>query len=238
MATRQRLGIAVLGLIFLSGGALADSRFLPLSDSRSGQILPTGQRFLPLARNVAVAAHADVPVRRFARLPSRSARAVTAPPSLPATTAAHHRPLGQAPAESPATGHAHIWPVAAAGGGRVSSPFGWRQDPFTGDDAFHAGLDIAAPTGTPVVATADGEISAIGHHPRLGRYVMLEFADGTQATYGHLHSIAVASGQRVSQGAPLGTVGNTGRSTGPHLDYRIKVGGKTVDPLPLLASAR
>jgi murein DD-endopeptidase MepM/ murein hydrolase activator NlpD len=138
------------------------------------------------------------------------------------------------PAIPPVTAPAHIWPVDVAAESRVSSSFGWRRDPFTGERAFHDGLDIAAAAGTPVVATAPGVVKAIGEHTRLGRYVMVVFADGSIATYGHLRDFAVGSGQVVRRGQRLGSVGNSGRSTGPHLDYRLEVDGRRIDPLPLL----
>ncbi len=132
----------------------------------------------------------------------------------------------------------HSWPVETSAPSRVTSGFGWRQDPFTGRPAFHAAIDIAAAAGTPVVATAQGQIQAVGEHPRLGRYIMVAHPDDSVATYGHLERIAVATGEAVSRGQVLGTVGSTGRTTGPHVDFGLSVGGRPVDPLPLLRAPR
>ena len=128
----------------------------------------------------------------------------------------------------------HVWPVDTAVPSRVTSGHGWRNDPFTGKRAFHAGVDIAAKAGTRVLATAPGRVAAVGEHPRLGRYVMIAYLDGSVGTYGHLKRITVATDQAVRRGQVVGAVGSTGRSTGPHLDFALKVGGRPVDPLPLL----
>jgi murein DD-endopeptidase MepM/ murein hydrolase activator NlpD len=132
----------------------------------------------------------------------------------------------------------HIWPVDTAVPSRVTSGHGWRDDPFTGKRAFHAGVDIAAKSGTRVVATAPGRVAAVGEHPRLGRYVMIAYLDGSVGTYGHLKRITVATDQAVRLGQVVGAVGSTGRSTGPHLDFALKVDGRPVDPLPLLRRPR
>ena len=132
----------------------------------------------------------------------------------------------------------HIWPVDTAVPSRVTSGHGWRDDPFTGERAFHAGVDIAAKSGTRVLATAPGRVEAVGRHPRLGRYVMIAYLDGSVGTYGHLKRITVATDQAVRRGQAVGMVGSTGRSTGPHLDFALKVDGRSVDPLPLLRRPR
>ena len=136
----------------------------------------------------------------------------------------------------PALAGFHGWPVDPGADSRVSSRYGWRIHPVTGQRAFHAGVDIAAPSGTPVLATAPGVVQAIGQHPRLGRYVMIDYLDGSVGTYGHLKSIDAASGDIVARGDMIGEVGSTGRSTGPHLDYSLKIDGRNVDPLPMLAA--
>lgn len=132
----------------------------------------------------------------------------------------------------------HIWPIDTAVPSRVTSGHGWRDDPFTGERAFHAGVDIAAKSGTRVLATAPGRVEAVGEHPRLGRYVMIVYLDGSVGTYGHLKRITVATDQAVRRGQVVGAVGSTGRSTGPHLDFALKVDGRPVDPLPLLRRPR
>jgi murein DD-endopeptidase MepM/ murein hydrolase activator NlpD len=216
---------------FVDDATAAEPRFFPLSANTpaGGQILPgDGGRFLPLADARRQATGGIRTDRRFLGLESVPRATVVAaafaPPPAPIVTA------------MPTAVHegAQAWPVADVAGTRISSPYGWRDDPFTGERAFHGGLDIAAPAGTAVLATADGTVRAIGEHPRLGKYVMLRFPDGSEATYGHLESIAVASGQKVVRGETLGGVGSSGRSTGPHLDYRVKVNGEHIDPLPHL----
>lgn len=129
---------------------------------------------------------------------------------------------------------AHAWPIAANVQQRVSSGFGSRKDPFHGRPAFHGGVDIAAATGTSVLASADGVVSAVEHGARLGKYVSVKHRDGTESTYGHLSAQSVRNGQTVRQGQKLGEVGSTGRSTGPHLDYRIKKNGELFNPMTVL----
>lgn len=128
------------------------------------------------------------------------------------------------------------WPVEGVAHHEISSPFGPRRHPVTGKKDFHAGIDIPAPKGTPVLAAADGEVSGAGTHPRLGRYVKITHADNSYTLYGHLHRWKVREGEAVLAGQQVGTVGSTGRSTGPHLDFSIRREGKPIDPLPLLAA--
>lgn len=128
-------------------------------------------------------------------------------------------------------------PMAAAAF-RVSSTFGPRTDPITGKTASHSGIDLAAPVGTPVVAMADGVVTRIQNEFQgggAGNNVRVQHADGYECVYMHLHSIAVVEGQKVSAGTILGTVGSTGRSTGPHLHLSVYRDGVAVDPAPLIA---
>lgn len=130
----------------------------------------------------------------------------------------------------------HAWPLPAGVEQRISSHYGYRSDPFTGRRAFHGGVDIAAASGTPVLASAEGVVEHTGGGGKLGNYVVLRHADGTQSTYGHLRAQAVHEGQHVRQGQKLGELGSTGRSTGPHLDYRIRKDGAGFDPMLVLAA--
>ncbi|MFN8601886.1 MAG: peptidoglycan DD-metalloendopeptidase family protein [Candidatus Binatia bacterium] len=118
--------------------------------------------------------------------------------------------------------------------GRVSSTFGERRDPFTGAPEFHAGLDLAAPAGTPVRAAADGTVDFSGRRGDAGNLVEIEHADGTRTRYAHLDSMKVQAGETVRAGQVLGAVGSTGRSTGPHLHFAVERAGQLVDPKPLL----
>lgn len=129
----------------------------------------------------------------------------------------------------------HRWPIEEAQVQRVSSDFGPREHPVTGKVAFHAGIDIAAKAGTPVLASMDGRVNAIGTHARLGKYVRLDHPDGTYSLYGHLKDQKVSHGQVVLQGERIGSVGSTGRSTGPHLDYSLRRNSQPMDPMEVLA---
>lgn len=114
--------------------------------------------------------------------------------------------------------------------GYLSDGFGWRRDPFTGEREFHRGLDIVAPTGTPVLAPADGLVTAAGRMSGYGKTVHLSHGAGLGSRFGHLSEILVKPGQRVRRGDVLGRVGSTGRSTGPHLHYEVFRAGRPVDP--------
>jgi murein DD-endopeptidase MepM/ murein hydrolase activator NlpD len=119
-----------------------------------------------------------------------------------------------------------IWPTS----GYVTSGYGNRTSPFTGRTQFHSGLDIAADFGTLVVAPASGRVVQSGTNGALGRMIELDHGYGIRTHYGHLTKTLVMRGQTVARGEPIGTVGSTGRSTGPHLHYGVEVNGRTVDP--------
>ncbi|MDX2192878.1 MAG: M23 family metallopeptidase [Gemmatimonadales bacterium] len=113
----------------------------------------------------------------------------------------------------------------------LSSSFGWRANPFSGDGAeWHAGLDFPAPEGTPVQATADGIVESTGWRDGYGLAVIVRNADDYQTIFGHLSAIDVREGDRLSRGTVLGRVGSTGRSTGPHLHYEVRRAGRPLDP--------
>lgn len=147
-----------------------------------------------------------------------------------AATASFQTLLGEAmsPARPGASGLRN--PVDA----RVSSAFGTRTHPISGERHHHAGVDFAAPAGTPVLAAADGVVEFAGQRGGYGNLVVLRHPDGTETRYAHQRDLAVRAGDRVEAGAPLGTVGSTGRSTGPHLHFELRRDGVPVDPLPLL----
>src|SRR5581483_2262169 len=104
-----------------------------------------------------------------------------------------------------------LWPIE----GRVASSFGEREDPINGEGAFHSGIDIDAPYGTPVRATADGDVSGASMGAGYGREVVLDHGHDVETVYGHLSAIAVLAGEHVSRGQVIGYVGQTGRATGP-----------------------
>lgn len=119
-----------------------------------------------------------------------------------------------------------VWPVR----GWISSGFGHRISPFTGTLQMHEGIDIGARLGTPVKASADGVVIYAGWKSEYGKMVTLDHGFGYRTRYGHLSKILVRNGQRVKRGTIIGSVGNTGRSTGPHLHYEVKLNSVPVDP--------
>ena len=123
-----------------------------------------------------------------------------------------------------------IWPVA----GWLSSAYGSRRDPFTGDANFHPGLDISADKGEPVLATADGTVTAASYNGNYGNLVIVDHGFGITTKYGHLSRFGVMHGQKVRRGDVVGYVGSTGRSTSPHLHYEVWVNDKLTNPLRLL----
>ncbi len=119
-----------------------------------------------------------------------------------------------------------IWPVR----GWVTSGFGRRRDPFTGIRVMHNGIDIVAPAGTPVVASADGRVKFAGWRPGWGRVVEIDHGWGVCTFYGHCRTTLVKVGSRVKRGDTIATVGSSGRSTGTHLHYGLTVNGNWTDP--------
>jgi murein DD-endopeptidase MepM/ murein hydrolase activator NlpD len=127
-----------------------------------------------------------------------------------------------------------LWPVE----GRLMDGFGHRNDPFLGEGAFHPGVDITAPMGTTVRTTADGvvvqaEMVSGGY----GRLIIVDHGNGLQTYYAHLSKILVHAGQEIRRGEAVGQVGSSGRTTGSHLHYEVRVGGAPVNPYKYLANA-
>jgi murein DD-endopeptidase MepM/ murein hydrolase activator NlpD len=123
-----------------------------------------------------------------------------------------------------------IWPVD----GRLMGPFGRRSDPFSGEGAYHTGVDISAPTGTPVKAAADGVVTHAQWFGGYGKLVIITHGNGMQSYYAHLSKFEVIAGQEIRQGEIVGLVGSTGRVTAPHLHYEVRVGGAPVNPYRFL----
>ena len=119
-----------------------------------------------------------------------------------------------------------LWPVE----GRLGSGFGDRQDPINGEGAFHPGIDIEAPSGTPVRAAGDGDVVAASMGAGYGREVTINHGHDVMTLYGHLSVIAVLPGEHVSRGQIIGYVGQTGRATGPHLHYEVREHNVPVNP--------
>ena len=119
----------------------------------------------------------------------------------------------------------------------TSSGYGNRTHPVLGGTRSHKGVDLAAPTGTPIYATADGTVGKAEWFSSYGMYVAIDHGGDLETRYAHMSRIAVASGQRVRKGDVIGYVGSTGRSTGPHLHYEVRVAGAAVNPVPYMADS-
>jgi len=126
-----------------------------------------------------------------------------------------------------------IWPVL----GRVTDGFGERLDPFSGEGAFHTGVDVSADYGAPVHVTADGTVLNAGQHSGYGRVVVVDHGFGLTTWYAHLSSYAVIPGTRVRRGEVIGYAGISGRSTGPHVHYEVRVNNAPVNPRHYMKTA-
>ena len=125
-----------------------------------------------------------------------------------------------------------IWP--APGNTRITSEYGWRIHPTMGVNKFHSGIDIATPSGVPIVAAAAGTVVTATYNTGYGYYVVVSHGNGLSTLYAHHSSISVSVGQKVSQGQQLALSGSTGFSTGPHLHFEVLVNGSTVNPISYL----
>jgi murein DD-endopeptidase MepM/ murein hydrolase activator NlpD len=120
----------------------------------------------------------------------------------------------------------------------LTSNYGMRNHPILGGRRNHKGVDLAQPTGTPVYATADGVVSKAAPFSSYGNYIQIEHGGGLETRYAHLSGFAVTEGEQVQKGQLIGYVGSTGRSTGPHLHYEIRVAGEAVDPSPYMVDTQ
>ncbi|OXS61615.1 hypothetical protein B1A99_03085 [Cohnella sp. CIP 111063] len=127
------------------------------------------------------------------------------------------------------------WPTVSR---RLTSGFGYRSDPFTRKSAFHAGVDITGDVGDPIFAAGDGTVSEAGFNRTRGNYIIIAHRTGLESHYLHLSKIGVKIGQRVERGDRIGEMGNSGRSTGPHLHFQIVASEKPVNPLPYLRQVK
>jgi murein DD-endopeptidase MepM/ murein hydrolase activator NlpD len=124
----------------------------------------------------------------------------------------------------------NLWPVE----GQVTGSFGERIDPFNGEGAFHSGVDIGSSYGHPIVAPADGVVTFTDSLGGYGKAIMINHGNGISTRYGHLAGFAVAAGQTVHRGDVIGYVGDSGRSTGPHLHYEVRINDTPVNPYKYL----
>ena len=124
----------------------------------------------------------------------------------------------------------NLWPVE----GQITGSFGERIDPFNGEGAFHSGVDIGSSYGHPIVAPADGVVTVTDTMGGYGKTIMIDHGSGISTRYGHLSGFAVTAGQHVQRGDIIGYVGESGRSTGPHLHYEVRINDTPVNPYKYL----
>lgn len=146
----------------------------------------------------------------------------------PSADAVGRNLISSAPSEQAAV--PSIWPVR----GQVTAGFGERMDPLSGEGAFHAGMDIAAPKGTAIECAADGIVLAASYDAGYGNAILVDHGSGITTKYGHLSKIDVVVGQEVKRGQVIGAVGATGKTTGPHLHYEVHVRDTPVNPAKYL----
>ena len=127
--------------------------------------------------------------------------------------------------------------VVPSAGTRISSGFGYRADPFDGAPAFHAGLDFKGPVGAPIFAAARGRVAFVGRRPGYGNCVEVDHGNGLRTRYAHMSAFRTRVGETVPAGRLIGVVGSTGRSTGPHLHFEVRLNGQAVNPRPFLEVA-
>ena len=118
--------------------------------------------------------------------------------------------------------------------GMITSSYGYRRDPFTGGGAMHSGIDFKGPKGQPILAAAGGRVTHAGWKSGYGKAVEITHGNGLMTRYAHLSRIDVAAGQRIEQGIQLGAMGSTGRSTGTHLHFEVRLNGRAINPRPFL----
>ncbi len=126
-----------------------------------------------------------------------------------------------------------LWPLV----GVLRSSFGGRSDPFSGEGAFHTGIDLQAPTGTPVHATGDGVVVSARWSGRYGKLVVIDHGNGLETYYAHLSQAMVIAGEEVRRGEVIALSGSTGHATGPHLHYEVRLSGTPVNPYRYMAKA-
>jgi len=135
-------------------------------------------------------------------------------------------------------GLASIPQVSPAHVAYVSSSYGYRSDPFTHAAAFHAGLDFPGPRGSPIYSAAKGKVSFVGRRHGYGNCIEISHGNGLMTRYAHLSGFKAHVGEKVDAGTVIGAMGSTGRSTGPHLHFEVRVNGRPVNPRPFLEAAR
>ena len=130
----------------------------------------------------------------------------------------------------------YAMPVKAAH--RFTSGFGTRRDPKTGGRRAHNGIDLAGPRGTPILSTAEGVVVFAGRQSGFGKMIKIRHEFGFETVYAHLNKIHIKKGQRIARGEHIGDMGTTGRSTGVHLHYEVRIGGRPVNPMTFIKAAK
>jgi murein DD-endopeptidase MepM/ murein hydrolase activator NlpD len=196
-----------------------------------GDLAAADRRFAQTARLAVAVAAIDRALQQLDLAPAAEDHAAAIRPFSPGSIDAQARALA---ARLPG------WPLSVPLRVplRLSSPFGLRVHPVTGVPTLHAGLDLVAPAGTPIYATADGRVLRAGPAGGYGNMVEIQHADGLVTRYGHMQSIAVEAGQEVTAATVIGQLGSTGVSTGPHLHYEIRRAEEAVDPMPFLQAGQ
>lgn len=148
--------------------------------------------------------------------------------SLEAAVAAAKAAASTSGNNAPYSGGTFAWPAPSYT--RISDDYGWRIHPTLGVQQFHNGIDMAAPSGTAILAAADGEVIAASYSSTMGNYIMINHGSNLYTIYMHASSLGVSKGAKVSKGQQIATVGSTGRSTGPHLHFSVRLNGSYVSP--------
>lgn len=181
------------------------------------------------------------PQRMLATLEDRSAMGgpFIALPSAEGSVDPRFRRLGLSLARMDALqrGLEGIPQVIPAAANHISSGFGYRSDPFAGQAAFHAGLDFKGPMGAPIFSAANGKVAFVGRRPGYGNSIDIDHGNGLHTRYAHMSAFRARPGQIVTAGQVIGAVGSTGRSTGPHLHFEVRLHGQPVNPRPFLEVA-
>ena len=208
VASENEAQVASLGSLASEVSALYGLKTDPLLDTISSGPVSNGQVLTSLDQLYAL---------RNSALTGAATIALTSPPSKHPQTTADWMRLIQAP---------NLWPVE----GIVTGSFGEREDPFNGEGAFHSGIDIGSSYGHPVIAPADGVVTFAQVMEGYGRLIQIDHGHGISTRYGHLSAYAVVPGVHVHRGEIIGFVGLTGRTTGPHLHYEVRINNVPVNP--------
>lgn len=241
---------AALGAMIQSPGNArdhaADSRpeEAPLRESLRGRVVagrraplaPELQSRVSLANPAALRAEAP-PLRPSAAPSEGTGQGGPAPARIASVRHAAERLRGWAGElrrDDPAPAAASPWAGTLGAPGRLTSEFGMRRDPYTGRRAFHSGIDLAAPRGTPIHPFRPGVVTFSGWQTGYGRIVVVRHDNGVESAYAHNAENLVRVGDRVDRNTVIGKVGATGRATGPHLHFEIRKNGRPVNPMPFL----